>query len=81
MCALLDHEASAPRLVHTAPQAVFQMRADQLSGAVSSPVAGPCGGMDAATEPPGMGSRRVPQVVRAPRHRLTVLLIQTSDRD
>ncbi|QNM60550.1 hypothetical protein XHV734_1745 [Xanthomonas hortorum pv. vitians] len=29
-----------------------------LSGAVSSPIAGPCGGMDTATEPPGMDSRR-----------------------
>ncbi|QNM63451.1 hypothetical protein XHV734_4760 [Xanthomonas hortorum pv. vitians] len=42
---------------------------DQLSGAVSSPIAGPCGGMDAATEPPGMDSRRVPRAVRAPRPR------------
>ncbi|MBB4756036.1 hypothetical protein FHT15_000691 [Xanthomonas campestris] len=47
----------------------FPMSADQLSGAASLPVAGPCGGMDAATEPPGTGSRRVPQAVRAPRPR------------
>ncbi|MEQ7864478.1 hypothetical protein ABQZ69_19335, partial [Xanthomonas sp. WHRI 8391] len=32
-------------------QAGFQQAADSLSGAVSSPLAGPCGGMDAATEP------------------------------
>ncbi|MFC0155589.1 hypothetical protein ACFFJ4_18880, partial [Xanthomonas dyei] len=30
------------------------------SGAVSSPLAGPCGGMDAATEPTGTYLRRVP---------------------
>ncbi|MBB3779523.1 hypothetical protein FHY16_002279 [Xanthomonas campestris] len=55
--------------MHTARQAVFQMSIDQLSGAVSLPVAGPCGGMDAATEPPGTGLRRVPRAVRAPRTR------------
>ena len=42
---------------------------DQPSGAVSSPLAGPCGGMDAATEPPGTGSRRVPRAARAPHPR------------
>ncbi|CAD7733287.1 hypothetical protein LMG31886_18770 [Xanthomonas hydrangeae] len=30
---------------------VFNKATDSLSGAVSSPLAGPCGGMDAATEP------------------------------
>jgi hypothetical protein len=50
-----------------------------VSGAVSSPLAGPCGGMDAATEPPGMDSRRVPRAVRAPRIRPTQCLIWTSD--
>ncbi|NYI17660.1 hypothetical protein FHR53_000319 [Xanthomonas arboricola] len=62
-------EASATGLMHTTRQTAFQMSADQLSGAVSSPLAGPCGGMDAATEPPRMDSRRVPQAVRAPRPR------------
>ena len=46
----------------------------RLSGAVSSPIAGPCGGMDAATEPPRKDSRRVPQAVRALRAPLTELL-------
>ncbi|MBB5768467.1 hypothetical protein GGR67_002535 [Xanthomonas arboricola] len=67
--ALIDHDASTPRLVQSSLQTVFQVSADQLSGAASLPVAGPCGGMDAATEPPGTGSRRVPQAVRAPRPR------------
>ena len=49
----------------------------RLSGAVSSPIAGPCGGMDAATEPPRKDSRRVPQAVREPRPRPTQRLIWT----
>ncbi|AGI06052.1 Hypothetical Protein XCAW_00226 [Xanthomonas citri subsp. citri Aw12879] len=48
---------------------VFNKAASHLSGAVSSPIAGPCGGMDAATEPLGTGSRRVPRAVKAPRTR------------
>ncbi|CAD7729035.1 hypothetical protein LMG31886_41960 [Xanthomonas hydrangeae] len=75
-CALFDHEASASCLMRVAVQTAFQTSADQLSGAVSSPVAGPCGGMDAATEPPGTGSRRVPQAVRAPRPRRCEFLLQ-----
>ncbi|MBB4759003.1 hypothetical protein FHT15_003725 [Xanthomonas campestris] len=68
-CASFNHEASAPRPMHTARQTAFQMSIDQLSGAVSLPVAGPCGGMDAATEPPGTGLRRAPRAMRAPRPR------------
>ncbi len=49
----------------------FNKATDSPSGAVSSPLAGPCGGMDAATEPPRTNARRVPQAVRAPRTRLT----------
>ncbi|MEQ7756279.1 hypothetical protein, partial [Xanthomonas sp. WHRI 8391] len=44
-------------------QQAFKKATDSLSGAVALPVAGPCGGMDAATEPPGMDSRRVPRAV------------------
>ncbi|PPT28838.1 hypothetical protein XaCFBP7622_14895, partial [Xanthomonas arboricola] len=36
-CALLDHEASAPGLMHTARQTAFQMSAEQLPSAVSLP--------------------------------------------
>ncbi|QNM62880.1 hypothetical protein XHV734_4171 [Xanthomonas hortorum pv. vitians] len=59
---------------------VLNKATGQLSGAVSSPIEGPCGGMDAATEPPGTGLRRVPRAVRAPRARPTQRLIWTSDR-
>ncbi|WP_234401124.1 hypothetical protein, partial [Xanthomonas sp. CFBP 7912] len=34
---------------------LFNKTTGQLSGVVSSPIAGPCGGMDAATEPPWTG--------------------------
>ncbi|NIJ93820.1 hypothetical protein FHT12_002517 [Xanthomonas campestris] len=67
----LQH-ATCKRLV-CSPQAgqhAFKKTAGQLSGAVSSPIAGPGGGLDAATEPPGVGSRRVSRAVRAPRPRL-----------
>ncbi len=47
----------------------FNKTSSELSGAVSLPLAGPCGGMDAATEPPWTDSRRVPRAVRAPRTR------------
>ncbi|CAD0323939.1 hypothetical protein CFBP7900_15280 [Xanthomonas hortorum pv. carotae] len=47
----------------------------KLSGAVSSPIAGPCGGMDAATEPTWTYLRRVPRAARTPRTRPTKLLI------
>ncbi|SUZ27175.1 hypothetical protein CPBF424_09400 [Xanthomonas euroxanthea] len=73
-CVSFDREASVSPLVQASLQIAFQVSAEHLSGAVSSPVAGPCGGMDAATEPPGTGSRRVPQAVRAPRPRLARLL-------
>ena len=62
------------RQLSAAVSSFFNNVTSQLSGAVPSPIAGPCGGMDAATEPPGMGLRRVPQAVRAPRTRLTRLL-------
>ncbi|MFP6925997.1 hypothetical protein P0963_23425, partial [Xanthomonas hortorum pv. gardneri] len=52
-----DHLLNA---VKTNGQA-FNKATYKLSGAVSSPLAGPCGGMDAATEPPGTDSRRVPR--------------------
>ncbi|MBB4593487.1 hypothetical protein FHR61_003005 [Xanthomonas arboricola] len=52
--------------------------ASQLSGVVSSPIAGPCGGMDAATEPPRTDSRRVPRAVRAPRARPGVKIAKRS---
>ncbi|NYI17800.1 hypothetical protein FHR53_000178 [Xanthomonas arboricola] len=52
-----------------AVSSLFSETTNQLSGVVSSPIAGPCGGMDAATEPPRTDSRRVPQAVRAPRIR------------
>ena len=48
---------------------VFNKATYKLSGVVSSPLAGPCGGMDAATEPPGTDLRRVPPAARAPRTR------------
>ncbi|MEQ8033920.1 hypothetical protein ABQZ09_03260, partial [Xanthomonas sp. WHRI 6106] len=32
---------------------LFNKTTDQLSGVVSSPIAGPCGGMDAASSPHG----------------------------
>jgi hypothetical protein len=52
----------------------------KISGAVSSPIAGPCDGMDAATEPARTDSRRVAQAARAPRARLTRLLTWIFDR-
>ncbi|NYH48640.1 UNVERIFIED_ORG: hypothetical protein FHR68_002258 [Xanthomonas campestris] len=42
-----------------------------LGSVVSRLGAGPCGGMDAATEPPGTDSRRVPTPDAAPRRRPT----------
>ncbi|MBB3834511.1 hypothetical protein FHR55_002744 [Xanthomonas arboricola] len=48
---------------------LFNKTTNQLSGVVSSPIAGPCGGMDAATEPTWTYLRRVPRAVRAPRPR------------
>ncbi|NIJ75342.1 hypothetical protein FHT08_000390 [Xanthomonas campestris] len=50
---------------------VFSKATDRLPGAVALPLAGPCGGMDAATEPPRTDSRRVPRAARAPRPLLT----------
>ncbi len=62
-----------------AGQHAFKKTADQLSGAVPLPFAGPCGGMEAATEPPGTGSRRVPRAMRAPRPRPARRLTWPSD--
>ncbi|CAD0361668.1 hypothetical protein CFBP7900_35530 [Xanthomonas hortorum pv. carotae] len=45
--------------------------ASNTGSAVSRPGAGPCGGMDAATEPPRMDLRRVPTPDVAPRSRPT----------
>ncbi len=79
------HAASVPRRLAGEDQSrwsvckAFNEPASRRSGAVPSPLAGPCGGMDAATEPPGTGSRRVPQAARAPRTRPTQRLIRTSD--
>ncbi|CAD0307999.1 hypothetical protein CFBP8129_08560 [Xanthomonas hortorum pv. gardneri] len=53
----------------------------KLSGAVSSPIAGPCGGMDAATEPTWTYLRRVPRAVRAPRPRPARFLIAPKRRN
>ncbi|QNM60799.1 hypothetical protein XHV734_2007 [Xanthomonas hortorum pv. vitians] len=61
-------------LTQAEQQTGFHPTTDQHSGAVSSPIAGPCGGMDAATEPTWTYLRRVPRAVRAPRSRLTRLL-------
>ncbi|MBB3823823.1 hypothetical protein FHT03_004083 [Xanthomonas arboricola] len=57
---------------------LFDKTTNQLSGVVSSPIAGPCGGMDAATEPPRTDSRRVPRAVRAPRPRPDVKVAKRS---
>ncbi len=57
----------------------FQRSNQQTSGAVPSPLAGPCGGMECRHRAPGTGSRRVPRAVRAPRPRPTQRLIRTSD--
>ncbi|CAP53090.1 hypothetical protein XCCB100_3723 [Xanthomonas campestris pv. campestris] len=57
----------------------FHLGTDKLSGAVSSPIAGPCDGMDAATERTWTYLRRVPRGVRKPRPRPTQRLTFTSD--
>ncbi|NIJ79333.1 hypothetical protein FHT10_000454 [Xanthomonas arboricola] len=48
---------------------LFNKTTSQLYSVVSSPIAGPCGGMDAAIEPIWTYWRRVPRAVRAPRPR------------
>lgn len=68
------------RLPPQTEQQALKKATDQLSGAVPLPLAGPCGGMEAATEPARTSLRRVPQVVSAPRARWTKPLTVSKPR-
>ncbi|NIK63811.1 hypothetical protein FHR48_001335 [Xanthomonas arboricola] len=75
VCRAISRATSKPC---DAVSSLFSKTTSQPSGVVSSPIAGPCGGMDAATEPPRTDSRRVPRAVRAPRLRPDVKIAKRS---
>ncbi|MBB3842521.1 hypothetical protein FHT13_000084 [Xanthomonas arboricola] len=71
MDGLLITSATESAEINTCLTHCLPISSSNAGSVVPRPGAGPCGGMDAATEPPGTDSRRVPTLDAAPRCRLT----------
>ncbi len=80
MDGLLITSATKSAGINTCLKYCLRISDSDLGSVVPRPGAGPCGGMDVATEPPRMDSRRVPTLDAAPRRRPTPRTDQSCER-